>query len=126
MTNGPVLTENAPMPIGPYSQAMRSGNMLFISGQLGIDPTTNEMGNDLTRQTELSLSNLLSIVEAAGGRKGSIVKTTIFLHDMDTFTDLNKVYSSFFEDHRPARSTVQARLPKDALVEIEAVAVLRP
>ena len=121
-----VATERAPRAIGPYSQAVRSGNLLFASGQIPIDPATGEfVAGGIAAQTEQVLQNVSAILEAAGAGLDQVVKTTVFLADMDDFTAMNEVYGRFFGENPPARATVQAaRLPRDARVEIEAIAVL--
>ena len=121
-----VSTENAPGAIGPYSQAVKTGNMVFCSGQIPIDPATGEfVSNDVAEQTEQVLKNLIAVLEAAGTNLNNVVKTTVFLADMNDFTAMNEVYSKFFSQNKPARATVQAaRLPKDARVEIECIAVI--
>ncbi|MFY9618241.1 MAG: RidA family protein [Pyrinomonadaceae bacterium] len=121
-----VATERAPRAIGPYSQAVRSGNFLFASGQIPIDPATGEfVAGGITEQTEQVMRNVSAILEAAGAGLQQVVKTTVFLADMDDFTAMNEVYGRFFGDDPPARATVQAaRLPRDARVEIEAIAIL--
>jgi 2-iminobutanoate/2-iminopropanoate deaminase len=121
-----VATERAPRAIGPYSQAVRSGNFLFASGQIPIDPATGEfVAGGITEQTEQVMRNVSAILEAAGGDLEQVVKTTVFLADMDDFTAMNEVYGRFFGENPPARATVQAaRLPRDARVEIEAIAIL--
>ncbi len=120
-----ISTKKAPAAIGPYVQAVRAGNMLYTSGQLGIDPTTGELGQGVEGQTRLSMQNLGAILKKAGADYGNIVKTTIFLQDMGDFALVNEIYASYFQGEAPARSTVQvAGLPKGGLVEIEAVAVL--
>ena len=121
-----VATERAPRAIGPYSQAVRSGNFLFASGQIPIDPATGEfVAGGITEQTEQVMRNVSAILEAAGAGLQQVVKTTVFLADMDDFTAMNEVYSRFFGEDPPARATVQAaRLPRDARVEIEAIAIL--
>lgn len=121
-----VATERAPRAIGPYSQAVRSGNLLFASGQIPIDPATGEfIAGGIAEQTEQVLRNVSAILEAAGGSLDQVIKTTVFLADMDDFTAMNEVYGRFFGENPPARATVQAaRLPRDARVEIEAIAVL--
>ena len=121
-----VHTEAAPAPVGPYSQAVRTGQLLFVSGQVGLEPGTSAIAaNDVEAQTERALRNVAAVIAAAGGSPQEIVKTTIFLVDMDEFARVNRVYAKFFGEHRPARSTVEvSRLPLDAKVEIEAVAVL--
>ena len=121
-----IATESAPRAIGPYSQAVRAGNLIFASGQIPIDPATGEFVSDeITEQTEQVLRNISAVFEAAGASLNEVVKTTVFLADMDDFTAMNDVYARFFGEHRPARATVQAaRLPRDAKVEIEAIAVV--
>ena len=121
-----IYTDKAPAAIGPYSQAVQAGNMLFVSGQIPIDPATGEFaGSDITTQTNQSLTNVKAILEAAGLTMDAVVKTTVFLSDMNNFGAMNEVYATFFtEGSYPARSAVEvARLPKDALVEIEVIAV---
>ena len=121
-----VTTDRGPKPIGPYSQAIKSNGLLFTSGQVALDPKTNEfVGGDIRQQTERVLENIKGVVEAAGSKFHNIVKTTVFLKDMNDFAVMNEVYARYFTAAPPARSTVQAaRLPKDALVEIEVIAVL--
>lgn len=120
----PVSTTNAPAAIGPYSQGIDAGSLVFCSGQLPVDPATGEMPADPAEQARLSLKNVQSILEAAGSGLDKAVKLTIFLQNMEHFAAVNEVYASFFSGTFPARSCVQvARLPKDALVEIEAIAV---
>jgi 2-iminobutanoate/2-iminopropanoate deaminase len=121
-----VLTDRAPKPIGPYSQAVKSNGFLFASGQVALDPRTNELvAGDIRQQTERVIANIKGIVEASGSNLNHVVKTTVFLKDMDDFAAMNEVYGKFFAVAPPARSTVQvARLPKDALVEIEVIASL--
>jgi 2-iminobutanoate/2-iminopropanoate deaminase len=119
-----VLTDRGPKPIGPYSQAVRTNGFLFVSGQIAIDPQTGEfVGAGITAQTERVLENVRGILEAAGSNLHHVVKTTVFLKDMNEFAAMNEVYARFFSIAPPARSTVQvARLPKDAAVEIEVIA----
>ena len=119
-----IHTENAPAAIGPYSQAVRTGDLIFISGQLPLDPATGTMPEDFAAQTRQSLRNLQSILEAAGSGMEKAVKTTVYLADMNDFAAMNAVYAEFFpEGSCPARAAVQvARLPKDARVEIELIA----
>jgi 2-iminobutanoate/2-iminopropanoate deaminase len=121
-----VLTDKGPKPIGPYSQAVKSNGFLFASGQVALDPRNNEfLGGDIRQQTERALENIKAIVEAAGSNFHHVVKTTVFLKDMNDFAAMNEAYGKFFPAAPPARSTVQvARLPKDALVEIEVIAAL--
>lgn len=123
-----VRSNDAPAPIGPYSQAVRSGNELFCSGQIPLDPQSGELvgGNDPAAQAEQALRNLGSVLEAAGMSFANVVKTTIFLVDMNDFAAVNEVYARFVGDTKPARSTVAvAALPKGARVEIDAIAVLK-
>ena len=121
-----IATEQAPRAIGPYSQAVRAGNLLFASGQIPIDPATGEfVAGGIAEQTAQVLKNLSAVMEAAGISLSQVVKTTVFLVDMDDFTAMNEVYAGFFGENPPARATVQAaRLPRDAKVEIEATAVI--
>jgi len=121
-----VATERAPRAIGPYSQAVRAGNLLFASGQIPIDPATGEfVAGGVAEQTDQVMRNLSAVFEAAGASLKQVVKTTVFLADMNDFTAMNEVYGRFFGENPPARATVQAaRLPRDAKVEIEAIAVL--
>ena len=119
-----ILTDRGPKPIGPYSQAIRANGFLYVSGQVALDPKTGEMkGTDVREQTERVFENVKGILEAAGSNLHHIVKTTVFLKDMNDFPAMNEVYAKYFTSDYPARSTVQvAALPKGALVEIEAVA----
>lgn len=121
-----VLTDKGPKPIGPYSQAVKSGGFLFASGQVALDPRNNEfLSGDIRQQTERVLENIKAILEAGGVNLHHVVKTTVFLKDMNDFAAMNEVYGKYFTSAPPARSTVQvARLPKDALVEIEVIASL--
>ena len=120
-----ISTERAPQAIGPYSQAVRAGNLVFASGQIPIDPETKEfVSGGVAEQTEQVLKNLKAVFAAAGIGLDQIVKTTVFLADMDDFTAMNEVYGKYFAENPPARATVQAaRLPRDAKVEIDAIAV---
>ena len=120
-----ISTENAPGAIGPYSQAVKTGNMIFCSGQIPIDPSTGEfVSNDVAEQTRQVLKNLSAVLEAAGSNLNNVVKTTVFLADMNDFTAMNEIYAEFFSENKPARATVQAaRLPRDARVEIDCIAV---
>lgn len=119
-----IATTEAPGAIGPYSQAVHVGDLIFVSGQLPIDPATGEFaGEDIASQTRQSLTNIKNILKSEGITMDQIVRTGVFLKDMDQFADMNQVYAEFFVSDCPARAAVQvARLPKDALVEIEAVA----
>ena len=120
-----VSTERAPAAIGPYSQAVRAGNLIFASGQIPIDPATGQfVPGGVGEQTEQVLRNLTAVFAAAGVGLEQVVKTTVFLADMEDFGAMNEVYGRFFGERAPARATVQAaRLPRDARVEIEAIAV---
>jgi 2-iminobutanoate/2-iminopropanoate deaminase len=121
-----VQTEKAPAPIGPYSQAIRAGGFVFISGQIPIDPATGQVVEaNIEVQTHQVMKNLSAILRAAGTGPANVVKTTIFLSNLDDFSSFNRVYQEYFGDAKPARATVQvARLPKEVLVEVEAVAVV--
>jgi len=121
-----VVTSRGPKPIGPYSQAIKCNGFLFVSGQVGVDPASGEFaGATIQQQTERMLENVKVILEAGGASLGHVVKTTVFLKEMNDFAAMNEVYARYFTAAPPARATVQvARLPKDALVEIEVVAGL--
>ncbi len=116
-------TENAPKALGPYSQGIKAGCLIFLSGQLGLDPKTNDFSaGGVAEQTRQALTNLKHVIESAGSSMESVVKTTVFLKDMNDFQTMNTVYGEFFKSEPPARSTVQvAALPKGGLVEIEAI-----
>lgn len=121
-----IFTSAAPAPVGPYSQAIRVGNLIFVAGQIPVDPTTGTMPEGITGQTRLVLRNLAAVLEAAGSSLADVVKTTVFMKDLGEFAAMNEVYAEFFSQKPPARSTVEvARLPRDARVEIEAIAVIR-
>ena len=121
-----VSTDKAPGAIGPYSQAIKAGGMIFCSGQIPIDPASgNIVSEDVTEQTEQVLKNLSEVLSAGGAGLGDVVKTTVFLADMNDFQAMNEVYARHFSDNKPARATVQsARLPRDVKVEIECIAVV--
>ena len=121
-----ISTPNAPAAIGPYSQAVRAGSLLFVSGQIPLDPASGQLvENTIQAQAARSLENLKAILTQAGGTLDNVVKTTVFLKDMEDFVEMNRVYKTYFPENCPARSAGQvARLPKDVLVEIEAIAVL--
>ena len=122
--NTPIYTPNAPAAIGPYSQAVQAGNMLFVSGQIPIDPATgNFAGEDITTQTRQSLTNVKNILEAAGYSLNDVVKTTVLLADIADFAAMNAVYAEFFTSNCPARAAFAVKdLPRGALVEIEVIA----
>lgn len=118
-----IQTQNAPAAIGPYSQAIMAGNMLFTSGQLGMDPATGALPEGITEQTKQSLQNIQAILQEAGFQIADIVKTVVYIRNMNDFAAVNGIYASFFGSHKPARSCVEvSHLPKDGLVEIEVVA----
>ncbi|MDO5095835.1 MAG: Rid family detoxifying hydrolase [Peptostreptococcaceae bacterium] len=118
-----LATEKAPAAIGPYSQGYEANGFVFTSGQLPVNLQTGAIEEEIKAATIASLNNVKAIVEAAGLSVNHIIKTTVFLRDMNDFPQMNEVYSEFFGNHAPARSTVQvAKLPKDAIVEIEAIA----
>jgi 2-iminobutanoate/2-iminopropanoate deaminase len=120
-----VMTNAAPAAIGPYSQAIQAGGLVFTAGQLGLDPTGGELAAGAAAQADRALRNLSAILDAAGTSLERVVKTTIFLADMADFAAVNEVYASHFSTPYPARSTVAVKtLPKDALVEIEAIALV--
>jgi 2-iminobutanoate/2-iminopropanoate deaminase len=120
-----IQTDNAPAAIGPYSQAIKAGGLVFVSGQIPIDPQTGQfVPGGIAEQTERVLKNLAAVLEAAGSSLDRVVKTTVFLADMKEFSGMNEVYATFFSSPPPARATVAAAgLPRDARVEIEAVAL---
>ena len=125
MMLSPVSTDGAPRAIGPYSQAVVAGDLVFTAGQIALDPATMELvGGGIREQTTRVLSNLRAVLQAAGTDLPKVVKTTVFLADMADFSAMNEVYSQFFGDHKPARSTVAAAaLPRGARVEIDLVAL---
>ncbi|GIW64321.1 MAG: reactive intermediate/imine deaminase [Patescibacteria group bacterium] len=119
-----VNSNNAPKAIGPYSQAVIFDNLIFCSGQIGIDPKTNSLVEGIENQTKQILNNIKNILQEANSSLENVLKTTIFLTDINHFSIVNKIYEDFFKNHKPARSTVTvAKLPKDALIEIEVIAV---
>ena len=123
MTRTAIVSNAAPPAIGPYSQAVRSGDLLFVSGQIPLDPATGQLvEGDVSAQTHRVLQSLDAIVRAAGATLDDVVKTTVYLADMNDFVAMNRVYGTYFADPAPARAAVQvARLPKDAQVEIDAI-----
>ena len=126
MANQVIHTENAPAAIGPYSQAVKAGNLLFVSGQVPFVPETMEIvEGDVKAQTAQSLKNLQAILKEAGADFSNVVKTTVFIKDMNEFAQINEVYAEYFGENKPARACVEvARLPIDVKVEIELIAVL--
>ncbi len=120
-----IKTKKAPGAIGPYSQAVKIGNTIYTSGQLGIDPQTGELGEDLTSQAHQVFKNIKAVLEAAGASMDHVVKTMVFLSDINDFVAVNDIYKEYFSDNYPARSAVEvAKLPKDAKLEIEAIAII--
>jgi len=119
-----VQTDNAPQAIGPYSQAMKVGDFIFTSGQIALTPSGEMVQDNIELQTEQVMKNLQAVLEASGSSLQNVVKTTIFLADMDDFATVNAIYEKWFDGHKPARSTVAVKtLPKNALVEIECIAL---
>lgn len=119
-----IATAKAPAAVGPYSQAVRAGHLVFTAGQIGIDPVLGQLRSGIAAQTRQALANLQAVLEAAGSSLNQVVKTTIFLQDMADFATVNQIYGQAFAAAPPARSTVQvAALPLGALVEIEAIAL---
>ncbi|WP_017812556.1 MULTISPECIES: RidA family protein [Paenibacillus] len=124
MSKQPIATDRAPGALGPYSQAIDTGMFIFASGQLGLDPVSGDMAEGVQEQARVALQNVTAVLEAAGSSLDQVVKTTVFLQDMNDFAAMNEIYGQFFQEPYPARSAVQvARLPKDALVEIEVIAL---
>ena len=120
-----IHTTNAPEAIGPYSQAIAVGNMVFTSGQIALKPSGEMLDGTVVEQAHQVLTNLSAVLEEAGSSLQKVVKTTIYLADMDDFVQVNEVYASYFKEHKPARSTVAVKtLPKNALVEVDAVALI--
>lgn len=118
-----IHTDRAPAAVGPYSQAIRTGNLLFTSGQLGLVPETGALPEGVEAQARQSLANIDAILEASGFEKTDVVKTTVYIRNMNDFALVNGIYAAYFGNHKPARSCVEiSRLPKDGLVEIEIVA----
>lgn len=122
-----IATDKAPQAIGPYSQAIQVGEMIFTSGVIPIDPATNTLvEGDVEVQAKQAIGNLVALLEASGSDADHVVKTTVFIKDMNDFGKINEVYSTYFEKDCPARSCVEvARLPKDVLIEIEAIALVK-
>ncbi len=121
-----INSSKAPAAVGPYSHSVLAGNLLFVSGQLPINPVNGEMPEDVQQQTRQSLENCKVIIEEAGATFNDVVKATIFIKDMNQFGKINEVYGEYFSDHKPARACVEvARLPKDALVEIEMIVFIK-
>lgn len=124
MNKQTISTTNAPAAIGPYSQGVKIGNLIFTSGQLPLNPQSGELVADIEGATKQSLDNVKAILESSGSSMDKVIKTVVFLKDMNDFAAMNTVYATYFPSNPPARSAVQvARLPKDAIVEIEAIAL---
>jgi len=120
-----IKAANAPEAIGPYSQAVKLGNLLFVSGQIPINPATGKISGDIKEQTRQSLENLKAILLASGSSPAKVLKTTVFLQNLDDFAVMNAIYQEYFPKDAPARSTVQvSAIPREALVEIEAIAAI--
>lgn len=121
-----INTSNAPSAIGPYSQGVKAGNMLFISGQIPVNPISNEIPKTIEEQTKQSLENVKAILKEAGATLDSVVKTTVFLTDLNDFVKMNEVYATYFDGEiKPARAAIEvSRLPKDVKIEIEAIAII--
>lgn len=120
-----IKTDRAPGAIGPYSQAIEVNGMLYTSGVIPVDPATGEIGNSIEQQAEQAFSNICNLVEDAGSSVDKIIKTTVFIKNMDDFGKINDIYMKHFKEPFPARSCVEvARLPKDVLLEIECIAVM--
>ncbi|NLK96374.1 MAG: RidA family protein [Clostridiales bacterium] len=120
-----IETEKAPKAIGPYSQGQIIGNLVFTSGQIPINPATGEMENDIKKATAQSIENVKAILEKAGSSLDKVIKTTVFISNMDNFAEVNEVYGEYFKENTPARSCVEvAKLPKNAVIEIEAIAFI--
>lgn len=127
MSNTVIQTTNAPAAVGPYSQAIKAGNTIYVSGQLPINPATGELykGGDIKEETKISLMNVKAILEEAGATLNDVVKCTVYIKDMNQFGLINEMYAEIFKDAKPARACIEvARLPKDANVEVDAIAVI--
>ncbi|UTR16348.1 RidA family protein [Salipaludibacillus sp. LMS25] len=123
MSKQPIKTTEAPSAIGPYSQAVQLGEMVYASGQIGLDPTTGELVDGLENQTHRVMKNVTAVLKAAGCEMDDVVKTLIFMQNMEDFATVNEIYASYFAEPYPARSAVEvARMPKGALVEVEVIA----
>lgn len=122
-----LITDKAPRPIGPYSQAIKAGNLLFLAGQVSLDPATNEfVEGDIAAQTRRAMDNLMAVLDNAGLGPQNVVKVTVYLADMDDFAAMNEVYGTYFKEAPPARAAIQvSRLPKDGKVEIDMIALAK-
>jgi len=120
-----IFSKDAPQPIGPYSQAIKTGNMLFVSGQIPVNPLSDRITGDIREQTRQVLENLRMILLSAGAAPTDVIKTTVFLKNLDDFKAMNEIYQEYFREEAPARSTIEvSRIPRGALVEIEAIAIV--
>lgn len=118
-------TDKAPAAIGPYSQAIKAGDLIYTSGMIPVNPSTGEVPQGIKAQAEQALSNLKALIESSGSSLEKVVKTTVFIKDMNDFAQINEVYASYFTSNYPSRSCVEvARLPKDVLIEVEAIAIV--
>ena len=121
-----ISTGNAPVAVGPYSQALAVNGFIFCSGQIGIDPKTNKLVDGIEKQTRQVMNNLKEVVSAGGSDFNHVIKTTIYLSDMNNYGLVNQIYGEYFTSNKPARVTVEvSRLPKDCLIEIDAIAVVK-
>lgn len=119
-----VATQNAPQAIGPYSQAVKHNGLVYTSGQIALTPAGEMTEDDIVKQTHQVMKNVSAVLEAAGSSLKDVIKTTIFLSDMDNFVTVNEIYAEYFGDHKPARATVAVKtLPKNAMIEIDCIAV---
>jgi len=126
MSKTVIFTDKAPKAIGPYSQAIKSGNMIFVSGQVAVNPATGELTGDIKTQTRQVLENLTAVLTAAGVTTAEVVKTGVFLKNLDDFAAMNAIYAEYFPQDPPARSTLEvSRIPRGSLIEIEAVAIIK-
>ncbi len=120
-----IVTDKAPLPVGPYSQAIKAGNFIFVAGQGPIDPRTRQItGNTIEEQTETTLNNIKAILEEAGSSMENVVKVTVYLSNIEDFDAMNNVYSRFFKENPPARTTIQAKLWRNIRIEIDAIAII--
>jgi 2-iminobutanoate/2-iminopropanoate deaminase len=121
-----VATQNAPQAIGPYSQAVKHNGLVYTSGQIALTPAGEMTEDDIVKQTHQVMNNVSAVLEAAGSSLNDVIKTTIFLSDMDNFVTVNGIYAEYFGDHKPARATVAVKtLPKNAMIEIDCIAVCK-
>jgi 2-iminobutanoate/2-iminopropanoate deaminase len=126
MSKTVIFTDKAPKAIGPYSQAIKSGNMIFVSGQVAVNPATGELTGDIKTQTRQVLENLTAVLTVAGVTTAEVVKTGVFLKNLDDFAAMNAIYAEYFPQDPPARSTLEvSRIPRGSLIEIEAIAIIK-